>query len=80
MMDLFSKQNSSEWFIDMFKNAGRSILKASQLWKFTIVMAAAHNCVYGSALSPGRIFQIREALANRIYFTKVLKIPNPPDP
>ena len=47
-----------------FKNAGRSILKSSNLWRFTILMTSAHNCVYGSLLSPGRIFQIVEAVAD----------------
>ena len=57
----------------MYKNAGRAILKSCALWKFVIVMTAASNCVYGSMLSPGRLFQIREAVDSYMEHTDPLQ-------
>ena len=59
----------------MWKNCGKQILKRSSLWKFIVLMTAANNCVYGSMLSPARLFQIREAVLDYFRHTNPLDCP-----
>ena len=44
------------------KNGGRGILKVAGLWTHTMLMTSANNCFYGSAMSPPRQVQVREAI------------------
>ena len=48
-------------------------MKSANLWKFVIVMTAANNCVYGSLLSPGRMFQIQQAVASYMEHTNPME-------
>ena len=50
------------------KNSGNQALKDAGLWKFHVTMVAAHNCTYGSQMSPARSKQIREAFAEYTEF------------
>jgi len=45
------------------KNAAKHALKTSELWSTIVRYAAGNNCVFGSTLSPARLLQIKEAVA-----------------
>lgn len=52
----------TDWDLEHdYKNSGNQALKDNRLWKMWVAMTAAHNCTYGSQLSPARFFQIKEA-------------------
>ena len=54
----------------LLKNNGKNVLKQSKMWKFVVLQTAANNCVYGSMLSPARLAQIRESVADYMEHTE----------
>lgn len=55
---------SADWDLaHSSSNAAKNALKGCKLWTHQVLMSAASNCVYGSTLSPPRLQQIRECVA-----------------